>query len=925
MPVRRLLVLPFLVCLFLPATLQAEILVVDGNALNVSTTSAECAAVAVHEHVPYVAWCDNGNILVKHWDGNSWAPDGGALNMATGGGWPSAKFVKGLLYVAWAESGHIFVKHWDGTLWTQDSSTQTNGVLDINPAAGIAIRPCIDALGNSPCVAWLENGYIYAKHWNGTDWQADGGAAGGGAVLTLSLSSGNSTVYLAWCQNDYIYAAYLSGGAWQPLGGGFRGQDNSEARSCSLDICQGTPYIAGNDKIGSTASVLYVKHWNGSSWVQDGHLQGEVQDEGPRGILLTSANGVPYVAEEIQNFSLNTNKITLEHWNGSAWVQSCDLVVNNGYQVKIDNPKGLVASDDFFPYLAWNEYFEGSNYQVYVRHLLPDRISGVAPAYQFPAGQADVTVSGVGFAVTPTAQLLRAGYPVLTSTKTVRNNANSYTYTFDLSAAAPQVYDVRVVGADGNPSALQEAFSLLSPVTGTWTWKLSNLGQAGAKTQIGSICGLEVGDGDGDRQQELYVSNQDSNLYKFVYANSQWNFIAQNVAAGNTFGRLVLADGNHDTTWELYAGTFNGNHLFSCSSNWTRADIGATYAVSTSITALAQADLYQDGVTRIYAASTYGNGLTQFQYNGVTWTATNIAYPSSQPNALITGDGNNDGVTELYSANSGGNIYQYKRNGNTWDTAVAGTGTDDMLGVAVGDGENSGGNQVYAACNNGGLYQFRWNGAAWNVSNTIIGQVSGNTLTLYAVVVGDGENSGGNQVYVACGDGHVYEFKYQGSSWSTVDLGGTGTPLYALTLGDADNDHHLEIYALGRNNHVYQFKAAAPPTPTPSPTPYVTPTPTPVAQNYFKISHNQINPVLAEKARIVWTQAQDGPVTIVVYNLLGDRIITLVDNLFFPGGQCNEAAWDGKNKNGAEVGSGIYLVVLKVGGRKEIAKIAVIK
>jgi hypothetical protein len=179
----------------------------------------------------------------------------------------------------------------------------------------------------------------------------------------------------------------------------------------------------------------------------------------------------------------------------------------------------------------------------------------------------------------------------------------------------------------------------------------------------------------------------------------------------------------------------------------------------------------------------------------------------------------------------------------------------------------------------------------------------------------------------------VYEFKYSGGSWQTIDVNNAGTPLYALAVGDADNDHHFEVYSLGQNNHVYQFKldtVVPTATPTfdvtamPSPTPSTTPTALP-PQKYFKIFNSQINPDNNEQAIIRWTQPQAGAVSIIIYTLNGDKVISLVDHQNYGAGQYNEVKWDGKNQDGQAVGSGIYIVLLKAPGYQEVQKIAVIK
>ena len=148
-------------------------------------------------------------------------------------------------------------------------------------------------------------------------------------------------------------------------------------------------------------------------------------------------------------------------------------------------------------------------------------------------------------------------------------------------------------------------------------------------------------------------------------------------------------------------------------------------------------------------------------------------------------------------------------------------------------------------------------------------------------------------------------------------------PLNALALGDGDNDYRLEIYTVGNNGHVYQFKAmSAAPTPVPG---TATQTPIPDADKALKILHSQINPAHGEQARVRWYQADNASVTLVVYNLLGDKVAILAENRAFAPGQLQEVTWNGKTSRGALAGSGIYIVYLRSGSTKAWAKVAVIK
>jgi parallel beta-helix repeat protein len=65
------------------------------------------------------------------------------------------------------------------------------------------------------------------------------------------------------------------------------------------------------------------------------------------------------------------------------------------------------------------------------------------------------------------------------------------------------------------------------------------------------------------------------------------------------------------------------------------------------------------------------------------------------------------------------------------------------------------------------------------------------------------------------------------------------------------------------------------------------------------------------------------PVTLKIYNILGQRVRTLVDEKKLPGEY--RVNWDGKDEKGNEVGSGIYLYKLKAGDYQQVKKMVLIK
>jgi hypothetical protein len=649
---------------------------------------------------------------------------------------------------------------------------------------------------------------------------------------------------------------------------------------------------------------------------------------GPTG-LYCDGNRL-FVADENQNRILIYNTIPIVN-NPTA-----DLVIGQPNMTS----SSFGSRDAMSLYAPMGICFDGirlftadsNNNRIIIYYPYP--LSFISPNYGMVGKTIQVISSG--FYGTPISKFSRSGNPDITSINSTKCNDYSYLYTFDLTNAVPNFYNVTMT-ANTNPRSLKNAFTILSPLQIPIGWKIIDLGQAGMQTSITNPCGLDIGDADQDNFQELFVANQVKTVYMFKQNAQIWTCSALTVQSGENLGQVLLADGNGDGAWEVYGASSSNTHpyQFQLSSSWQKTDLGAGYASATQIRSLVKADLDHDGVVEIYAAETDGgnnSNLSQFKYTGSGWSETDIpGCPSNPAYMLAAGDGDNSTYIKLYSANEDGNIYQYSLNGNSWQISVVGTGTDIMYGVAVGDGDNDGKNEIYAANKNGLIYQYRWSGSSWAAQS--IGQVNGNTL--YAVAVSDGENSGTNQVYAICGNGHVYEFKNQSGNWSMTDLGNANTPLYAMAIGDADNDHHFEIYTLGQNNHVYQFKASTQGTLTPTPIANIfsisaTPTTTPTfsvvpSQNFFKIYHNQINPYHGEQAKITWTQSQAGSVNITIYNLLGEKINVLLDNQTYQSGIYNEIIWNGRNGNGGMVGSGIYIVVFEVAGRKEIGKVAVIK
>ena len=88
---------------------------------------------------------------------------------------------------------------------------------------------------------------------------------------------------------------------------------------------------------------------------------------------------------------------------------------------------------------------------------------------------------------------------------------------------------------------------------------------------------------------------------------------------------------------------------------------------------------------------------------------------------------------------------------------------------------------------------------------------------------------------------------------------------------------------------------------------------------HLQIRPNPFNPRTALRFEL----PQAGFVRLSVYDVAGHAIRTLIEDSLPPGS--HEAAWDGRDASGREVGSGSYLARLECGGKVETARLGLVR
>jgi len=92
--------------------------------------------------------------------------------------------------------------------------------------------------------------------------------------------------------------------------------------------------------------------------------------------------------------------------------------------------------------------------------------------------------------------------------------------------------------------------------------------------------------------------------------------------------------------------------------------------------------------------------------------------------------------------------------------------------------------------------------------------------------------------------------------------------------------------------------------------------------NVFSLSQNYPNP-FNPTTLIKYDLPRDCRVRLDVYNVVGQRVTTLVDGNQIAG--YKSVSWDGRDENGCQVSSGVYLYRIQAGGFTQVRKMVLLR
>jgi hypothetical protein len=660
----------------------------------------------------------------------------------------------------------------------------------------------LDSSGN-PVVSWSEsdgtsyNYNTYVKRWNGSSWVQLGGGLNVNTNYAQNPSlavdsSGNPVV--TWiecfshngrCVENSFYNVYIkrwNGISWVQLGTSLNVDTNQHANYPSLAIdSSGNPVVSWSEFDG-TSSNIHVKRWNGTSWVQvGGALDTNVAQDATAPSLALTSSGNPVVAW-MENDGTSTNIYVRSYvtlFNRGRWTDAQLLDVNPHVNPNLNAYYPSLALDNSGnPVVSWSECIDFNifgnctNNNIYVKRLSGGIWTQVGTAWDVDVNQ-DVAQ--------PSLALDSAGNPVVawTECSTIGSgpctNLNVYVKGYFKNAFKPFANSLdKVPELDGiDPSITLDNNN--SPVA-AWSESASgtNLSLINVSRWVGNA----------------WSSIPAVNYNGFLERGKNPSIAVEKSTNINAFNPVVawaeeVGILTGQTHYNIYAKRWNGAAWVEYLAN---APLDRTASNNATEPVLALDSTNKPYIAWVEVVNGSRNIYVK-RWNGTAWAwvgtaaALDIAIGNSvgAPSMAIGSD--NKPVIAWAEEDAGGNsnVYVKKLVGNTW-TLVGTTAIDRSIANYAFEPSldlDSSNNPMVAwredlASGDSNIYAKRWNGSSWVSLGNILDKLPSNPAGSPSLVIGTNNNPvvSWDEFDLPGSDTfNVYVKRWTGTAWQSVSTG----------------------------------------------------------------------------------------------------------------------------------------------------------
>ncbi len=477
----------------------------------------------------------------------------------------------------------------------------------------------------------------------------------------------------------------------------------------------------------------------------------------------------------------------------------------------------------------------------------------------------------------------------------------------DVAVQMDDAYAVRIMLGDGAGGLGSD---LPGYETGTQSW------------------GVATGELNGDTYPDFVVANTSSDDVSVFLNNGDSTFSpGVNYACGDGPRSVLAVDVNNDTHIDIVTGNHDADGVSVLLNNGDGTYGGLThYSAGDRPKEIVAAHLNSDGFIDLAAASYYEDWFAVMLNNGDGSFAAPVYYDTDRGlYGLAVAD--LDGDLDIDMIPSGNCLSGNKQ--TVWLNDGAGIfteGTDTMVfsghcfDAVAGDLDDDGDNDIVYSDSDEGVYVMLNNGDA-TFEDAIRCPVG---FDHQGMIIADIDHKGGPDLLSCAGyNGFFSIYKNYGAAYLTeLTSFGFGKYNFGVAAADFDGDGDLDVVApsstASATDTAFIFWNRLEQVPVGidnDDSPLLVPHSIVLRQNY----PNPFNPATT----IEYSLPNAAHVTILIYNVLGQQVRTLVDQTQAAGPYTIE--WDGQNDIGKRVSTGVYFYRLDAEGSVETKKMLLLK
>lgn len=750
-------------------------------------------------------------LLINNIGYAEWIQDGGSLNtdQAKVSDYPSVAMLDQVPYVAMREERadgylRIRVKTNRNGSWEQVG----NDLNNYNDTWGS--NPILKIIDSTPHVVWYERiqAKIFVKKYNGTAWEALGDTLN---VFSNTIGQGpditeiNNVPYVVWSEMEntnwiyQIYVKHYNGVEWVQDGSSLNETVSINAHVPNITVVNNTPYVTWYETDDGSYYRVFVKRFNGSEWVRVGNALNVDSNRKAVDPEITEYDGIPYVAW--QEFNGDAEQIYVKYFNGDEWVSL-------GGSLNIDSVRNAYTPNIIFvgsvPYVTWHENILGGADQLVVKYyngsawvqeggaLNYDTEYNANFGYLAPEDNLNLYLTWHELNASGISQVYVKHLQINPFISGFYPNHAIPNQTIKMTISGTNFTNpllIQLERAEGPEEITAYNVNILNENLVQCHFDLNNSIQGKYNLSVQNTKGVGI------RQNSFFTLGE-------VVSPSAW-FVRDISQTGTSvvsgmFSGLSIGDGDNNGTQDIFSAC-RARSIYKTledSGSWNTAALPQG-GVGEYYTDVLVCDANHDSEYEVYAVAIDHH---LYQFSGSLWQKQDIGVTGDMLYALSAGDGKNEGRTRIYAACADGNIYEFYKSFE-WETTNLGGGSGEMYAVEVGDGNNDEQFEVYATSQDRNVYQYKYNGTSWQ--KTSIGTGSDE---MRCVRVVDADRDGSQEVYASGGDGKIYQYKWMLSNWTSVEIASLGSKVYAFEYSDPENSGTNAFYAACDNGHVYQVK-----------------------------------------------------------------------------------------------------------------------